>query len=94
MMHLHLVLVGSLFFWPIIGIDPIPGRVSYPFRMLLVVLTLPFHAFLGVTIMGETDADRRVLVPRPPRRPDGRLAAGPDRRPAPRRRDPVGLRAT
>jgi putative copper resistance protein D len=54
-MHLHLVLVGSLFFWPIIGVDPIPGRVSYPFRMLLVVLTLPFHAFLGVTIMGETE---------------------------------------
>jgi cytochrome c oxidase assembly factor CtaG len=54
-MHLHLVLVGSLFFWPILGIDPVPGRVSYPFRMLLVVLTLPFHAFLGVTIMGQED---------------------------------------
>jgi cytochrome c oxidase assembly factor CtaG len=53
MMHVHLVLVGTLFFWPIVGIDPIPGRVSYPFRVLLVVLTLPFHAFLGVTIMGE-----------------------------------------
>ena len=47
MMHLHLVLVGSLFFWPLMGIDPVPGRVGYPFRVLLVVLTLPFHAFLG-----------------------------------------------
>jgi putative copper resistance protein D len=55
MMHLHLVLVGSLFFWPIVGVDPIPGQVSYPFRMLLVVLTLPFHAFLGVTIMGQEE---------------------------------------
>lgn len=55
MMHVHLVLIGSLFFWPIVGIDPIPGRVSYPFRMLLVLMTLPFHAFLGVTIMGSTD---------------------------------------
>lgn len=54
-LHLHLVLVGALFFWPILGIDPVPGRVSYPFRMLLVVLTLPFHAFLGVTIMGQED---------------------------------------
>ena len=52
-MHLHLVVVGSLFFWPIVGVDPLPGRVGYPFRMLLVVLTLPFHAFLGVTIMGQ-----------------------------------------
>jgi putative copper resistance protein D len=52
-MHVHLVLVGSLFFWPLVGIDPVPGRVGYPFRVLLVVLTLPFHAFLGVTIMGQ-----------------------------------------
>jgi cytochrome c oxidase assembly factor CtaG len=53
MMHLHLVVVGSLFFWPLLGIDPVPGRVQYPLRLLLVVLTLPFHAFLGVTIMGQ-----------------------------------------
>jgi cytochrome c oxidase assembly factor CtaG len=53
LMHVHLVVVGALFFWPIVGVDPIPGRVGYPFRMLLVVLTLPFHAFLGVTIMGQ-----------------------------------------
>jgi cytochrome c oxidase assembly factor CtaG len=53
MMHVHLVLVGALFFWPLVGVDPLPGRVGYPFRVLLVVLTLPFHAFLGVTIMGQ-----------------------------------------
>ncbi|MBA2952250.1 cytochrome c oxidase assembly protein [Nocardioides sp. MAH-18] len=52
-MHIHLVLVGCLFFWPIVGVDPVPGKVAYPFRMLLVVLTLPFHAFLGVTIMQQ-----------------------------------------
>jgi putative copper resistance protein D len=55
MNHIHLVLVGCLFFWPIIGVDPVPGKVAYPFRMLLVVLTLPFHAFLGVTIMGQEE---------------------------------------
>jgi putative copper resistance protein D len=55
MMHVHLVLVGSLFFWPLMGVDPVPGRVGYPFRVLLVVLTLPFHAFLGVTIMGQQE---------------------------------------
>jgi putative copper resistance protein D len=54
MMHVHLVLVGTLFFWPLMGIDPVPGRMGYPFRVLLTVLTLPFHAFLGVTIMGQT----------------------------------------
>jgi putative copper resistance protein D len=55
LMHVHLVVVGSLFFWPIVGVDPVPGRVQYPFRMLLVLLTLPFHAFLGVTIMSQTE---------------------------------------
>ena len=53
LMHLHLVIVGALFFTPIVGIDPVPGRVGYPFRLLLLVLTLPFHAFLGVTIMSQ-----------------------------------------
>jgi putative copper resistance protein D len=51
--HFHMVLIGCLFFWPLVGVDPIPGRISYPARMLLVVLTLPFHAFLGVTIMAQ-----------------------------------------
>ncbi len=53
-MHVHLVMIGALFFWPLMGIDPLPGRVGYPFRVLLTVMTLPFHAFLGVTIMGQT----------------------------------------
>jgi len=55
MMHVHLVVVGCLFFWPIVGVDPIPGRVAYPFRLLLVFLSLPFHAFLGVTIMSQEE---------------------------------------
>ncbi len=54
LMHVHLVVVGALFFTPILGIDPVPGRVSHTFRLLLLLLTLPFHAFLGVTIMGQT----------------------------------------
>ncbi len=55
MMHVHLVLVGSLFLWPLVGVDPVPGRVAYPFRVLMMVMTLPFHAFLGVTIMNQQE---------------------------------------
>ncbi len=54
LMHVHLVVVGALFFWPLVGADPVPGRVGYPFRVALAALTLPFHAFLGVTIMGQS----------------------------------------
>jgi cytochrome c oxidase assembly factor CtaG len=51
LLHLHFILIGALFFWPLVGLDPLPGRVIYPFRLMLIFLTLPFHAFLGITIM-------------------------------------------
>lgn len=51
LLHLHFLLVGCLFFFPLLGLDPVLGRPSYPLRMLLVGVTLPFHAFLGVSIM-------------------------------------------
>ena len=94
MMHVHLVLVGCLFFWPIVGVDPVPGKVGYPFRMLLVVLTLPFHAFLGVTIMAEEDVIGGDHYADLHDGPMGSLAAGAARRPAPRRRASSGARAT
>jgi putative copper resistance protein D len=53
MTHFHMVLVGCLFFWPLVGVDPLPNRIAYPFRVLLIVLSLPFHAFMGVTIMSQ-----------------------------------------
>ncbi|MDP9396005.1 MAG: cytochrome c oxidase assembly protein [Actinomycetota bacterium] len=49
--HLHFVLVGSLWFWSVLGLDPLPSRPSHPVRLLAVFVTLPFHAFLGVAIM-------------------------------------------
>ncbi len=55
LLHLHFVIIGCLFFWPLLGLDPVPGRVAHPFRMLTVLATLPFHAFLGVTIMSMKD---------------------------------------
>ena len=55
LLHLHLLVVGCLFFWPILGIDPVPGRVSHPFRVLLLFAALPFHAFLGIAIMSVPD---------------------------------------
>ncbi|MGQ0632898.1 MAG: cytochrome c oxidase assembly protein [Sporichthyaceae bacterium] len=49
--HLHFVVIGALWFWPLLGIDPMPRRIGYPQRVLAVFVTLPFHAFLGVAIM-------------------------------------------
>jgi len=52
--HMHFVLVGCLWFWPVLGLDPVPGRVPYPMRLLAVFATMPFHAFLGVAIMTQS----------------------------------------
>lgn len=49
--HAHFVLTGCLFFWPLLGLDPLPGRWPYPARALLMVLSVPFHTVLGLTIM-------------------------------------------
>jgi putative membrane protein len=51
LVHVHFVLVGCLFFWPLLGIDPLPGRWPYPARALLMFLSTPFHAVLGLTVM-------------------------------------------
>jgi cytochrome c oxidase assembly factor CtaG len=53
LLHLHFLVVGCLFFWPILGLDPVPGRMAYPFRMMVVFATLPFHAFLGIAVMSS-----------------------------------------
>jgi putative membrane protein len=52
--HAHLILVGCLFFWPLIGIDPLPGRIPYPLRALFMFLSTPFHTVLGLTVMQRT----------------------------------------
>jgi putative copper resistance protein D len=49
--HAHFILSGCLFFWPLLGLDPLPGRWPYPGRALLMLLSTPFHAILGLTIM-------------------------------------------
>jgi cytochrome c oxidase assembly factor CtaG len=53
-LHIHFVIIGSLLMWPLTGIDPLPGRMSYPMRLLIMFLMLPFHAFLGISIMSST----------------------------------------
>jgi cytochrome c oxidase assembly factor CtaG len=63
LLHVHFLAVGSLFFWPLLGIDPVPHRVSHPMRMLLAASTLPFHAFLGVAVMSVEPDGRGLIAP-------------------------------
>ena len=52
--HVHLVTVGCIFFWPLLGIDPLPHRPPHWARVLVLFLSLPFHAFFGLAIMSAT----------------------------------------
>jgi putative copper resistance protein D len=59
LMTAHFLLTGYLFVWALVGIDPGPKRLSYPFRLLLLLVTLSFHAFFGISLM----ASNSVLAP-------------------------------
>lgn len=54
LVHAHFIATGCVFFWPLLGLDPLPGRWPYPARALLMVLSVPFHTVLGLTIMQST----------------------------------------
>jgi len=54
LLHVHFVIAGCIFFWPLIGVDPVPGRLPYPMRMVLLFVTLPAHAWLGISIMSDS----------------------------------------
>jgi len=50
--HLHFVVVGFVFLSYVVGIDPIVRALSYGARLLFVLIALPFHAFVGVALLG------------------------------------------
>lgn len=53
-MTVHFLITGYLFVQSLIGIDPVPYRLPYPFRLLLLLGTMAFHAFFGLAIMTGT----------------------------------------
>ncbi|MGR0318629.1 cytochrome c oxidase assembly protein [Agromyces sp. ZXT2-3] len=53
-MIVHFLITGYLFVQSLIGIDPVPYRLPYPFRLLLLLGTMAFHAFFGLAIMMGT----------------------------------------
>ena len=54
LMSVHFLLVGYLFFWGIIGIDPGPRRLPFLGRLGLLFAVMPFHAFFGIATMTTT----------------------------------------
>ncbi|SFN17118.1 putative copper resistance protein D [Actinomadura madurae] len=55
-MMVHFLASGSLFFWVLLGVDPAPRKLPYPGRLLLLFVTMPFHAFFGIALMNMSQA--------------------------------------
>ncbi|MBP2364499.1 cytochrome c oxidase assembly protein [Pseudonocardia parietis] len=55
LMNLHFVLIGYLFFWPLIGVDAAPHRLPHLGRLAVLLATMPFHAFFGIAVMSSSD---------------------------------------
>jgi putative membrane protein len=53
--HVHFLLAGTLFAVVVIGVDAMPGRLPHPGRLLLVLLTVPVHAVLGLALLTAKD---------------------------------------
>jgi cytochrome c oxidase assembly factor CtaG/putative copper export protein len=51
LMTVHFLLTGYLFIWSLVGIDPGPKRPAYPIRLLILLVTMAFHAFFGLSLM-------------------------------------------
>ncbi len=52
----HVIFLASalLFWWPVVGADPAPRRLSHPMRIGYLLVGMPFSSFLGLAIFSAT----------------------------------------
>ena len=50
-MVVHFLITGYLFAQALIGIDPGPKKLGFPIRLGLLIVTMAFHAFFGLSLM-------------------------------------------
>jgi cytochrome c oxidase assembly factor CtaG len=64
--HAVFLIVGYLFFLPIIGTEPIRWRLSYPVRFVILVLIMPVDTFTGLALgYGSASSPGVPTGPRP-----------------------------
>lgn len=51
LVHVHFLLTGCLFFWPVVGLDVLPRRLPHAARLLMVFLAIPFHGGVGIALV-------------------------------------------
>jgi putative copper resistance protein D len=53
-MNVHFILAGYLFFQSIIGIDPMPIKIPYIVRIVVLFAAMSIHAFFSVALMSSS----------------------------------------
>jgi putative copper resistance protein D len=53
-MTAHFILTGYLFAQALVGVDPSPHNPAYPLRLMIVLGTMAFHAFFGLSLIYGT----------------------------------------
>jgi putative copper resistance protein D len=62
LIHVWFITGGCVLFWPIIGVDPLPNRLSYPMRTLVAFTALPVHAFVGLILMQSAQQNSSLIA--------------------------------
>ena len=64
--HALYLIVGYLFFLPILGSEPIRWRLSYPIRFVMLVVAMPVDTFTGLVLGTENTPAQGMTGMRPP----------------------------
>ena len=64
--HALYLIVGYLFFLPILGSEPIRWRLSYPIRFVMLVVAMPVDTFTGLVLGTENTPAQGITGVRPP----------------------------
>ncbi len=67
--HVFYLIVGYLFFLPLLGHEPIKWRVPYPIRLLILALAMPIDTFTGLVLLYANQGDVVPTDQRPPGAP-------------------------
>lgn len=54
LMMAHFMMLGYVYAWSLVGVDPGPRKWPAPLRLAILLITITFHAFFGVALMTGT----------------------------------------
>jgi len=63
--HALYLTTALLFWWPVVGLDPAPNKMSHPARIVYLVLMMPLEAFLALAILSGHAYPHYLALPPP-----------------------------